>query len=124
MKKRLLIVEDEPAILYALQLFFRNQGFQVDTSSEREEAEGLVASRSYAAIIADLRLSDSRGAEGLEIASFARERSPDTKVLLLTAYGSPEIETEAWRRGVHAVLHKPQPLAVIAEAISSLLAPG
>jgi DNA-binding response OmpR family regulator len=121
MKPRLLIVEDEVAILNALKSFFTLQGFEVDAVPDREEAEDLLILRSHAAVIADLRMSGSFSTDGLEIVSFVRERCPSTKVILLTAYGSPEIEAEAWRRGVDAFLHKPLPLSEIANQVRSLL---
>lgn len=122
MVKRLLVVEDETAILHALELYFRSLGFEVDTATEREEAEGLLSRNPYGVVIADLRLSDSEGTEGLEVVSAVRRSSPATKTILLTAYGSSEVELEAKRRGVDVLLHKPQPLSAIASVIDSLLA--
>lgn len=122
MVKRLLVVEDETAILYALELYFRSLGFEVDTATEREEAESLLSHRPYGVVIADLRLSDSEGTEGLEVVSAVRRSAPATKTILLTAYGSSEVELEAKRRGVDVLLHKPQPLSAIASVIDSLLA--
>ena len=121
MQKRLLIVEDEPAILFALKLFFGRQGFTVDTARTREEAEELLALERYAVVIADLRLGGSTSTDGLEIISEVRRTAPETKVILLTAYGSSEVEQEARQRGAHVLLHKPQPLPTIAEVVSSLL---
>lgn len=121
MKPRLLVIEDEVAILYALQHFFALQGFSVHTAAEREEAEGLLAEHEYAAVIASLRLSGSFSTDGLEIVRFIREHCPGAKVILLTAYGSPEVEAEAERLGVDAFLHKPMPLAQIAGRVRSLL---
>jgi ActR/RegA family two-component response regulator len=121
--KRLLIVEDEAAILYALTLYFGSRGFEVENASAREEAEGFLLTReAYDVVIADLRLGDSEGTEGLEVVSAVRRRRPETKIILLTAYGSSEIELEAKRRGVDVLLHKPQPLSAIASVIDSLLA--
>jgi DNA-binding response OmpR family regulator len=122
MVKRLLVVEDETAILHALELYFRSLGFEVDTATEREEAESLLSHRPYGVVIADLRLSDSEGTEGLEVVSAVRRSAPATKTILLTAYGSSEVELEAKRRGVDVLLHKPQPLSAIASVIDSLLA--
>lgn len=119
---KLLIVEDEAAILSALELFFSSQGYEVDTAGEQAAAEALLESRRYDAVLADLRLGGSDSAEGLDIVSFVRQRCPEAKVLVLTAYGSPEIEREAWRRGVHAFLHKPLPLAAVAAKIRALVA--
>jgi two-component system, response regulator, stage 0 sporulation protein F len=121
MTPRLLIIEDEVAILDALKHFFVHQGFSVHTASEREEAEGLLADHAYDAVIADLRLSGSFNTDGLEIVRFLRKHRPDVKVILLTAYGSPEVEAEAERLGVDAFLHKPMPLAEIADRVKSLL---
>lgn len=124
MPRRLLIVEDEPAILFALRLYFSRQGFAVDTADARESAEELLAREPYAVVIADLRLGGSCGTEGLEVISAVRRRSEKTKILLLTAYGSSEVEQEARQRGAHALLHKPQPLSAIADIVSSLLQGG
>jgi DNA-binding response OmpR family regulator len=121
MTPRLLIIEDEVAILDALRHFFAHQGFSVHTAREREEAEGLLADQVYDAVIADLRLSGSFNTDGLEIVRFIREHRPDAKVILLTAYGSPEVEAEAERLGVNAFLHKPMPLAEIANRVKALL---
>ncbi|HSF41633.1 MAG TPA: response regulator, partial [Thermoanaerobaculia bacterium] len=79
MIKRLLVVEDETAILHALELYFRNRGFEVDTATEREEAEGLLSRQPYGVVIADLRLGDSEGTEGLEVISAVRRCSPKTR---------------------------------------------
>lgn len=121
MQRRLLIVEDEGTIRRALSLFFASEGYQVDSADEKARAELLIEQHFYDVILADLRLGGSSDTAGLEIASFAHERSPATKIILLTAYGSPEIEQEAHRRGVDALLHKPLPLTAIASTILSLL---
>jgi two-component system, NtrC family, response regulator PilR len=123
-RKRLLIVEDEAAILNALALFFGNQGYAVDTALERADAESLLAERRYDAVLADLRLGGSSDTGGLELVSLARARCPGIRIVLLTAYGSAEIEQEAWRRGIDAFLHKPQPLSAIAAVVASLLQGG
>lgn len=121
MQQRLLIVEDEPAIVFALKLFFDRKGYAVDTAQTREEAEALLGPERYAVVIADLRLGESSSTEGLEIISDVHRVAPETKVVLLTAYGSPDVEMEARQRGAHVLLHKPQPLPAIADVVASLL---
>jgi DNA-binding response OmpR family regulator len=123
-RKRLLIVEDEMAILNALALYFGNQGYAVDTALERADAESLLAQGRYDAVLADLRLGGSSDTGGLELVSQARALCPGIRIVLLTAYGSAEIEQEAWRRGIDAFLHKPQPLSAIAGVVASLLQNG
>ncbi len=118
-KQRLLIIDDEETILFAIERYFRRIGYQVDCARELEEAEALATHIEYSLVIADLSLSDN-GTEGLEIIRYLRATSPLANVVLLTANGSMAIEREAYRRGVTAMLHKPQPLAELARLASQL----
>ena len=124
MKKRILVVDDEQIILFAFRAYFGRYDYEVDCARELEEAEALLAHRSYDVVIADLRLTGSSGREGLEIVRFLRERSPESPIVLLTAYGSKEIELEATELGADAFLQKPKPLAELAEIIFSLTGGG
>ncbi len=117
---RLLIVDDEEPILFALREYFTARRWEVDCATERAEAEALIASRNYAALIADLRLAGD-GHDGLELVGYATGRSPATHVVVLTAYGSPEVELAARRRGAQAFLHKPIPLAELERVVAGLV---
>jgi len=121
MTHRILVLDDEEAILFALQEFFSACGYDVHTARELADAKALVASAPYDLVIADLRLSGTHGAEGLELVGLIREQYPSTRTVLLTAYGSPEMEAEARRRGVDAFLHKPKPLPELAQIVLALL---
>ena len=118
----MLVVDDEESILFALSDFFSMRGFTVDCAREVEEASERLRSNDYCVVIADLRLTGIYGAEGLELVSYIRGRSATTRVLLLTAYGSRDIQDEAQRRGADAFLQKPQPLSVVANVVDSMLA--
>jgi CheY-like chemotaxis protein len=120
MVDRLLIVDDEVPILFAMKDYFEGLGYEVDTAAQLCEAQELIDRQPYAFVLADLRLSASDRAEGLELAAYVRERTPAARVLLLTAYGSPEIESQARQLGVDAFLHKPQPLSRIAGLVREL----
>lgn len=120
MMPRLLVVDDEESILLAIRDYFEPLGYEVDCARELEEAEALLSHIRYTLLIADLRLTGVQGNEGLELIRFARERSPWTRTIVLTGYGSTEIETEAIGRGVDAFLQKPQPLAALAAIAANL----
>jgi DNA-binding response OmpR family regulator len=117
----MLVVDDEEPILFAMREYFSTCGWRVDCARELEEAEALVLKYRYDLVLADLRLTDVYGAEGLSLIGHVRECSPRTHIILLTAYGSPEVETEARRLGVAAVLHKPRPLPEVARIVFGLL---
>jgi len=118
--KRILILDDEESILFAVKRYFTRIGFTVDCARELEEAEALSTHTAYNLVIADLSLSDSGSAEGLEIIRYVRRNCPTARVILLTAHGSPSVEKEAFRRGADAFLHKPKPLAELASIVTRL----
>jgi DNA-binding NtrC family response regulator len=92
---RLLVVDDEESICFSMSEYFSLHGFSVDTAREIEEAEKLVETTEYRVIIQDLRLGATRNPDGLDIIRLAHERHPDTRIIVLTAYGSTEMEDEA-----------------------------
>lgn len=120
MTPRLLIVDDEEPILFAISEYFETLGYEVDCARELEEAEALLSHVRYRLLIADLRLSGIHSNEGLELIRYARERSPWTRIIVLTGYGSSDMEIDALNRGVDAFLHKPRPLAELAEIAAGL----
>jgi DNA-binding NtrC family response regulator len=120
----ILIVDDEETILFAMREYFTILGYGVDCARELEEAKALLAHTSYAVVIADLRLTGSHGTEGLELVEYVRQRQPLTRVILLTAFGSPEVEREARQRGAHAFLHKRMSLSEVAQVVAELLREG
>jgi DNA-binding NtrC family response regulator len=119
--KRLLIIDNEEGILFALDKYFRRAGFHVQCARELEEAEALASCGNYDAVIIDLSLNGKGSTEGLEIIRYVRLHCPIARLILLTAHATPEIESEARRRGVHALLHKPHPLSSIAKTVAQLL---
>ncbi len=123
MTHRILVIDDEAPILFALREYFTLRGYEVDCAKEAAEAEALLAARPYAVVIVDLRLSGADGTEGLELIQTARQRWPQTSIILLTAYGSPSTEQEARRCGADQILHKPMPLPSIAKVVAGILEP-
>lgn len=120
MGRKLLVVDDEESIRFALRDYFTTRAFEVDCVDTVEGARVLLQGRQYGVVICDLRLGGT-GFEGLEVASHIRECHPATEVIILTAFGSPEAAVVAGRIGVGAFLHKPQPLRRMAEIIDGLL---
>lgn len=119
---RLLVVDDEESICFSMSEYFSLHGFKVDTAREIEEAEKLVESTEYRVIIQDLRLGTTRNnPDGLNIIKLAHERHPETRIVVLTAYGSAEMEDEARRWGADAFLRKPKPLSQVAQVVQGLI---
>jgi DNA-binding NtrC family response regulator len=119
--RNLLVVDDEESICFSMSEYFSQHGFKVDTAREREEAEGLIKETEYRVIIQDLRLGVERRSEGIEIIKLVHERNPETRIVVLTSYGSPEAEEEARNAGADAFLRKPKPLSQVAQVVQGLI---
>jgi DNA-binding NtrC family response regulator len=123
--RNLLVVDDEESICFSMSEYFSQHGFKVDTAREMEEAEGLIKATDYKVIIQDLRLGLARQPDGIEIIKLVHKRNPDTRIVVLTSYGSPEVEAEARRAGADAFLRKPKPLSQVAQVVQGLIeSPG
>jgi len=121
MRPRILIVDDLKEILVTMRCYFVAHGFDVDCASEKEEAEVLIGVNDYAVVVTDLQLTPVRSNEGLELVRLLHHESPQTKVIMLTAYNTEEVEKEAGRYGVSSLLKKPVPLPVLHEAVRDSL---
>jgi len=119
--RKLLVVDDEESICFSMSEYFSQHGYKVDTAREMEEAEGLLKKTEYKVIIQDLRLGATRHPDGIEIIRMVHQRNPDTRIVVLTSYGSPEAEAEARNAGADAFLRKPKPLSQVAQVVQGLI---
>ena len=120
-RRNLLVVDDEESICFSMRDYFSRHGFKVDTAREMEEAEGLIKETDYKVIIQDLRLGLTRHPDGIDIIKLVHKRNPDTRIIVLTSYGSQEVEDEARRAGADAFLRKPKPLSQVAQVVQGLI---
>jgi DNA-binding response OmpR family regulator len=124
MRFSMLVVDDRPTICFALGDYFGTRGWDVVCASNAAEAEALLEGRTFTVLIADLSLSAPGSTDGLELTRRVRRDWPRTRTIILTAYGTPEIERLARRIGVDAFLHKPAPLVELARVADALAERG
>jgi DNA-binding response OmpR family regulator len=84
MKRRILLVDDDLAVLLTLKAVLEFHGFEVDTASSTAEAISHLESASYQMVISDLRMETEDA--GLKVILAARRQSYDPATALLTAY--------------------------------------
>ncbi len=104
MSGRLLIVDDEKAMLLALKGLLSKEGYQVETAASGEEALRKIDGGSFHAIITDLSLKD---VSGMAVLERAKQADADTAVIMITAYGSEKIAVQAMKLGAADYLPKP-----------------
>jgi len=118
---RILVIDDEESIRDSIQLYFAHHGYAVDTAGSVREATEHLVGMPYDVVITDLRLTQLPGYGGLEILRIVKDNAPRTMTILLTAYGSEEVERQARELGVDQVIAKPLPLSELADVVFTLL---
>jgi len=117
--KKILVVDDEKSILLTLSHLLRNEGVEIVVCSEVEEAEAALNNGHFDLVIADIRMSGVTGIEGLELLNFIKERF-STEVIIMTGYGTPEIEAEAYARGAYHFFRKPVDTMELLDKVAAL----
>jgi len=114
-KANILVVDDEQVERQSLTDILRLEGYHVTAVANGEAAVDFVRLNSVDLMLLDLRMP---GMNGLEVTKVVSRISPDTEIVLLTAYGSMETAIEALRNRVHDYLLKPASPAQIVESVS------
>lgn len=103
---RILIVDDEPTIVMALQEAFIDSGFVVDTARSGAAALARIEESVPDAVLLDKNMP---GMSGIEVLRQIRESMPSLVVVLITGYGSAASAKETLNIGVDAYIEKPFP---------------
>ena len=104
MKGRVLVVDDEKAMVLALKGLLSKEGYQVETAGSGEEALRRIETGIFHVVITDLSMD---GVSGMQVLERARAVDPDLAVIMITAYGSEKIAVQAMKLG--AVDYVPKP---------------
>ncbi len=104
MKHRILVVDDETDICKALDLLLRKEGYEVVTANSAEEAIEKLKASFFDVLITDLKMGKM---DGMELLTRAKEISPDTASVMMTAFSSIESAVEAMKRGASDYIVKP-----------------
>jgi DNA-binding response OmpR family regulator len=117
MKRRILLVDDDVAILLTLKAVLEISGFDVDTAASGREGKSKLRSHEYHMVITDMRMESD--AAGREVIAAARNASYHPAVAMLTAF--PLAEDDWQSMGADKMLVKPMQTRVLLEQIEKLL---
>src|SRR5512147_2659844 len=119
MKSHILVVDDEPIARQSLTDILRLEGYTVNSVPNGQSAVEYVRTHPVELMIVDLRMP---GMDGLEVVQVVNQISPETEVILLTAFGSTESAIQALRLRIHDYLLKPAPPAAVINSVKKGLA--
>jgi DNA-binding NtrC family response regulator len=106
---KVLIVDDDADVLLAAEIVLKRHFGRVTTADDPERLPTLLADGAYDVLLLDMNFSAGRtsGQEGLDWLNTVQRISPDTKVILMTAYGAVETAVKAIKEGASDFVVKP-----------------
>src|SRR6266700_459913 len=106
---RILIADDQPAVLDALKMLLRSEGFEVDVVRSPQVALASLGLREYDTVLLDLNYArdTTSGQEGIELLESIRAIDSQLPVIVMSAWGTIELAVETVRRGARDFIQKP-----------------
>jgi two-component system response regulator PilR (NtrC family) len=101
---RILVVDDEQSMREFLEIFFRREGFEVVTAGDVGSALVAIESDEFDVVISDVKMP---GRTGLDLLQAAKELSPETVVIMITASATTETAIAAMKQGAYDYVTKP-----------------
>ena len=110
---RVLVVDDEPLIRWSVSETLADRGYEVVETGDAEGARSAVgANHDFDVVLLDYRLPDS---DDLSLLASIRRSSPRAQVILMTAFGRPDVVHGALELGAYRVVNKPFELDAMAD---------
>ena len=99
----ILVCDDQRSICEMLDISLRKDGHRVETVSAGEAAKKKLSSANYEVLVTDIKMPQT---DGIEVLRYARQVSPDTSVILVTAVEDYEAAVQAVKGGAFDYIHK------------------
>jgi CheY-like chemotaxis protein len=115
---RLLVVDDDPDMIYILKLALENSGFLVDAFTNPKEALQSFkhSSKDFSLVLSDFRMS---GLSGFELAKGVKAINPDVKVIIITAFEI--MDKESVLSVIDGLIQKPVSIKELANEVSKII---
>jgi EAL domain-containing protein (putative c-di-GMP-specific phosphodiesterase class I)/ActR/RegA family two-component response regulator len=105
--RRVLLLDDEPAVLGVLADYLVAPGIEIVTCREIEAAEAILEHHRFDVVVTDLRVSELGGLEGIRLIRYVSTHFPETTVLAMSGYVNDDVHALGRAVGAVAVLEKP-----------------
>jgi len=116
--KRMLILDDEPSIVQVIRLAMQKEGWEVDTYEDPIKALEVLKESFFDILLTDLSMP---AMSGLDVLSQAHKISPQTGLIIMTAYGTMNVAIEAMREGAQDFITKPFEISRLVSATKHVL---
>jgi DNA-binding NtrC family response regulator len=103
-KLQLLILDDEAIVCKRLKPAFQKAGYDVETFTDSASAKSRINEKRFDIVITDLKME---GDDGLRFLSHIKTINPDTGVIIITGFATPETAKESFQKGAFDFVAKP-----------------
>ncbi|MCH8875636.1 MAG: response regulator [Chloroflexi bacterium] len=103
-KVKILLCDDDPDLLGLLVRRLKKMGIEPDSAGDGREAKSLIDANNYDVIVADIYMPE---ATGLELMQFAKQKDPETQVVIITSSATLDNAIDALNHGAFGYLTKP-----------------
>ncbi|TLU82942.1 MAG: sigma-54-dependent Fis family transcriptional regulator [Chlorobium sp.] len=104
MKQRILVIDDDPSLRRVMEYNLQQEGYEVSVAASGEKGLGMFDQLMPALVITDMKMP---GIDGLDVLRHIRQRSPETLVIIITAFGEVDRAVEAMKAGAYDYIQKP-----------------
>lgn len=116
---RILLVDDEEIVNKRLRPALEREGYEVESFMTGKDALANIAAKDFDIVVTDMRIDE---VNGLQVLEAARNKSSQTRVILITGYATMELAREALSKGAFQVIAKPFKPQELREAIGKATA--
>ena len=104
MKAKIVVIDDDTSLRRVLEYNLQEEGYEVAAAASGEEGLKLFKQLQPDLVITDMKMS---GMDGLKVLHCVKESSPDTLVIIITAFGTVDVAVEAMKAGAYDYITKP-----------------
>ena len=104
MKPSILVIDDDASLRRVLEYNLQDAGYQVFSAASGEEGLKRFAEETPALVITDMKMP---GMDGMQVLKAIKERSPETLVIMVTAFGTVDVAVDAMKAGAYDYITKP-----------------
>jgi DNA-binding NtrC family response regulator len=118
-KTKILVLDDEEVVCSRLKPALEKAGYDVETFTDSRLAKERLDHVRFDIIVTDLKMADI---DGMDLSMFAKERWPDTEVIIISGFATVDVARKAMKAGVRDVIAKPFRIRELKELIDKIAA--
>ncbi len=117
-KYRIMVIDDENIVGKMIKASFEHDGYMVETFLNPKPALARLGEERFDVVITDLKMKDM---DGMGVLNTIKKESPETKVIMITAFASLDAAVEAFRRNANDFFAKPVKISDLKACVQRLL---